>query len=130
MWGTTALAILEACQNLALTVHVAIQFEDPDSSEVCKPSTGGRDAMPRVSIYGVQYDTSFAASFQVPSSNRWGNRIEIIQIDMSFYVTAGFTSRCAIVPCELTQSCDELHVPRSMVSRNGFCAASHCVYPM
>ena len=29
MRGATALAILEACQNLALTVHVAIQFEDP-----------------------------------------------------------------------------------------------------
>jgi len=29
MWGTTALAILEACQNLALTVHVATSSRTP-----------------------------------------------------------------------------------------------------
>lgn len=47
------------------------QFEDPDSSEVCKPSKGGGDVTPRVSVYNRTHLSQRA-------SNRRGNRIEII----------------------------------------------------
>jgi hypothetical protein len=74
MRGATALAILEACQNLALTVHVAIQSEDPDSSEVCKTSTG-RERCDATSQRLQDYNTTHLSQ---RASNRWGSRIEVL----------------------------------------------------